>query len=202
MLFCRRFNLFFIAGFYESAHALVLQVPVFNELVSALPGFQRISRLQFGEVAGDGLANESIVAVASVWAPPSGSGMISVDYPELQQVEGSYAHRHGRRPSLCPRRAKGWWPRLGARYRIDRVFQHEHAVGHAYSERTAAAAFTRHRAIMGTSSVSMAIRFSAIAWPIPRSSAGMPGLAPGVSISVIIGKPKRAACSIRRLALR
>ena len=54
----------------------------------------------------------------------------------------------------------------------------------------------------GTVSVLISIRQRAIASPCPRSSAAMPGYAPGVSMNVITGRPNFSACFISRSAFR
>ena len=57
-------------------------------------------------------------------------------------------------------------------------------------------------AMIGTFSSIISRRFTAIASAICRSSAPMPGYAPAVSISVIIGSENLSAIFIRRNALR
>ncbi len=59
---------------------------------------------------------------------------------------------------------------------------------------------TMHR--VGTRSALISRMFSAIAQAWPRSSAPMPGYAPGVLISVTIGSPNRSASFIFWRALR
>ena len=56
--------------------------------------------------------------------------------------------------------------------------------------------------ITGTLSCDISRKLRAIASAWPRSSAPIPGYAPGVSIKVMIGKLKRSAISIKRNALR
>src|SRR5690606_21538078 len=57
-------------------------------------------------------------------------------------------------------------------------------------------------AMIGTLSFDITIRLRAMASLWPRSSASIPGKAPGVSMKVRIGRRKRSAISIRRSALR
>lgn len=56
--------------------------------------------------------------------------------------------------------------------------------------------------MMGVFRPAMVVRFSAMAWPWPRSSAPMPQKAPEVSTKHTTGRWNFSACSIRRRALR
>ena len=56
--------------------------------------------------------------------------------------------------------------------------------------------------MIGTVSSAISSRLRAMASDWPRSSASMPGHAPGVSMKVRIGRPKRSAIFISRSALR
>ena len=56
--------------------------------------------------------------------------------------------------------------------------------------------------ITGTCNAAIASRHTAIASACPRSSASMPGYAPGVSMNAITGRSNRSARRMRRSALR
>ena len=59
-----------------------------------------------------------------------------------------------------------------------------------------------HTTSTGTGSRDISRRLRAIASACPRSSASIPGYAPGVSSSVTIGRPNFAESCITRSALR
>ena len=131
------------------------------------------------------------VCAGSLCAPPSGSGMTSSTILNSARFwafsrSASAAAAGGAR--VLP---KDGGAALGGDDRVVAVFEDQHAVGHADAQRAAGAALADDdRDRRDVLSMAISRRLTAMASATWRSSAPMPGKAPGVSMKADDGQPE------------
>src|SRR5690606_33948555 len=126
----------------------------------------------------------------------------AIDQTQVLQTRGSNCQRLGSRRGLVGTTPENRCTAFRGNHRIGGVLQHHHHVATAMARAPPEPPSPMMVVMMGTLSSAMAYRLWPMASDWPRSSAPMPGYAPGVSTKVKMGSWNFSARRISRNALR